>query len=120
MHNPYRSCYYSSSPRRRRSRFVFIVRHPLANALAHKPLLLDPPPLETLVENWVAVLTYMEEDRPHLRHSLRLKLEDLTSDRAGVMAKVCRAWGDNSHSAKGPGGQNQGISEGFSVGYTGY
>jgi hypothetical protein len=29
------------------------------------------------------------------------------------------AWGDDSHSAKGPGGQNQGVPEGFSAGYTG-
>jgi hypothetical protein len=31
----------------------------------------------------------------------------------------CGTWGDNSHSAKGPAGQNQGVPEGFSVGYTG-
>ena len=32
---------------------------------------------------------------------------------------VPAAWGDNSHSAKGPGAQNQGVPEGVSVGYTG-
>ena len=28
------------------------------------------------------------------------------------------AWGDNSHSTKGPGGQSQGVSGGFSVGFS--
>ena len=29
------------------------------------------------------------------------------------------AWGDNAHSANGPGGQNHGVPEGVSVGCTG-
>ena len=40
----------------------------------------------------------------------------------GVVVAARRAaatWGDNSHSATGPGCQDQGVSEGVSVGYTG-
>ena len=29
------------------------------------------------------------------------------------------AWGENYHSARGAAGQNQGVPDGFSVGYTG-
>jgi hypothetical protein len=31
------------------------------------------------------------------------------------MGALLEAWGDNSHSAKGPGGQRQGVPGGFSV-----
>jgi hypothetical protein len=36
----------------------------------------------------------------------------------GAPTAASVAWGDNSHSVKGPRGQSQGVPEGNSVGYT--
>ena len=63
--------------------------------------------LQTVAATAPEWVTTVQEVRPHLSRGARSHIPP-----RGY-------WGDNSHSAKGPGGQNQGVPEGFSVGYTG-
>jgi hypothetical protein len=52
-------------------------------------------------------------------HSIRMSLFIPENGKESITMQNAPTWGDNSHSAKGPGGQNQGVPEGVSVGYTG-
>ncbi len=61
------------------SSFIFITRHPMAQALAvlrwnYRVL------LSTLVRNWLVCHRYLAEDLPHLRHSLMLRYDELARD----------------------------------------
>ena len=62
-----------------RSKFLMIIRHPLANALAHRPFLTGRRSIGDLVANWLAVAEYIEQDMPHLQNKMLLKLEDLVA-----------------------------------------
>ena len=63
-------------------------RHPLANALAHRPFLTGRRSIGDLMANWLAVAEYIEQDMPHLQNKLLLKLEDLVADPDGQLSKV--------------------------------
>jgi hypothetical protein len=68
-----------STPRTSRARFLFMQRHPLANALAHQAFMGTPRSLPDLLANWVAVAEYMAADIPYLEHAMLIKLEDLVA-----------------------------------------
>jgi hypothetical protein len=59
------------------------------------------PGVEAQIEDPLHITKF--EVQQHLTHS----------------AKQRSTWGDNRHSAKGPGGQHQGDPGGFSVGFSG-
>ena len=82
----------SSKKTQSRVRFLFMTRHPLANALAHRHFLPDQRhiTLPTLFENWLAVSAYIAEDQPFLAHSLLVKLEELTANPTQVLHRVRR------------------------------
>mmetsp|Transcript_1602 Transcript_1602/g.2309 ORF Transcript_1602/g.2309 Transcript_1602/m.2309 type:complete len:213 (+) Transcript_1602:610-1248(+) len=62
-------------------RFLFITRHPLANALAHRAWpFCRQMPLDRIVANWVKVNEYMLQDMDHLRHVKLIKMEDFQRD----------------------------------------
>lgn len=67
-------------PRSSRTKFVFVRRHPLANALAHRAFLPHQVSLNVLLANWVAVADYIAADVPYLEHALVMKLEDLVAN----------------------------------------
>jgi len=63
------------------ARFLFITRHPLANALAHRAWpFCRRMPLIRIVENWVRVNEYMLQDMDHLQHVKLLKMEEFQTD----------------------------------------
>lgn len=65
-------------PRDTRTKFVFMMRHPLANALAHQQWgSAKHLTVETLVQNWLNVSAIMTEDCKHLKQCLFVRLEDL-------------------------------------------
>lgn len=65
-------------PRESRTKFVFMMRHPLANALAHKKWgNAKHLKLETLIQNWLSISAIMTEDCKHLKNCLFVRLEDL-------------------------------------------
>jgi hypothetical protein len=75
-------------PRTSRSKFLFIQRHPLANALAHRAFLPHHVSINDLMANWLAVATYIAVDMPFLEYALAMKLEDLVSDPDEELSKV--------------------------------
>ena len=50
-----------------RARFVFVTRHPLANAVSHSKVLRDST-LPELVAHWIAVATYTRVNENYLAH----------------------------------------------------
>ncbi|GAB5368685.1 hypothetical protein AAMO2058_001340900 [Amorphochlora amoebiformis] len=62
-------------------KFVFITRHPIANAMSHKSWQqCKYMPMSVLVANWVAVNKYMVEDIPKLQFAKLVRLEDFQQD----------------------------------------
>ena len=63
-------------PATSRARFIFVTRHPLANAASHQKFpgakWLSTP---SLVAHWLAVEHYADANAAHLQHVFRLKLE---------------------------------------------
>mmetsp|Transcript_18282 Transcript_18282/g.59153 ORF Transcript_18282/g.59153 Transcript_18282/m.59153 type:complete len:429 (-) Transcript_18282:64-1350(-) len=66
-------------PRESRGKFVFILRHPIANAFAHlmwsecRAL-----PLSRLIDNWLAIADMVATSHKVLKYSKVVKLEDFT------------------------------------------
>jgi hypothetical protein len=75
-------------PRTSRTKFLFIQRHPLANALAHRAFLPHHASMNDLMANWLAVASYIAADVPLLEHAFVMKLEDLVSDPDVELSKV--------------------------------
>lgn len=76
-------------PRDSRTKFVFMMRHPLGNAMAHQQWnSAKHLSLQTLLENWISVSRIMTEDCDHLKHCLFVRLEDLAKDPAQEIARV--------------------------------
>lgn len=75
-------------PRASRTKFLFIQRHPLANALAHRAFLPHHVSINDLMANWLAIANYIDADVPYLKHALVMKLEDLVSDPDAELSKV--------------------------------
>lgn len=72
-------------------RFLFVTRHPIANALAHYNLLpsTTTTSLDTLLRNYAQIHTYLFQDMPHLQHPpLLVRLEDLCADPTAVLDQV--------------------------------
>ena len=46
-----------------RARFLFILRHPLANVLAHRPFIPGFRSIADLMQNWLMVAEYIAKDR---------------------------------------------------------
>jgi hypothetical protein len=67
-------------PRGSRTKFLFILRHPLANALATRAFLPHHVSITDLIANWLAIANYIAQDMPHLEHAIVLKLEELVAD----------------------------------------
>lgn len=74
-------------------RFLFMTRHPIANALAHQSILRDTydVPFSTLMNNYVQVHRYLREDMPHLRNDpMLIKLEEFASNPKAQLEKIYR------------------------------
>lgn len=70
-------------------RFIFISRHPIANALAHRSL---PEcrdfSIPDLVHHWVLLHEFLAEDFPRLHHARNLTLEKFVEDPAAHIAQL--------------------------------
>ncbi|KAJ1635859.1 hypothetical protein T492DRAFT_432387 [Pavlovales sp. CCMP2436] len=63
------------------AKFVFISRHPLANAYAHRAMsLCEDERVAILLANWLAQHEWLEVDARHLQSHKRLRIEDLTAE----------------------------------------
>eukprot|EP00468_Gymnochlora_sp_CCMP2014_P011088 CAMPEP_0167758748 /NCGR_PEP_ID=MMETSP0110_2-20121227/10638_1 /TAXON_ID=629695 /ORGANISM="Gymnochlora sp., Strain CCMP2014" /LENGTH=327 /DNA_ID=CAMNT_0007645053 /DNA_START=145 /DNA_END=1128 /DNA_ORIENTATION=+ len=70
-------------------RFVFITRHPLANALAHRAWhFCRSMPLSRLIENWLAVNRYNREDTPHLQFVKSIRLEEFQANPDKYLSEI--------------------------------
>ena len=58
-----------------RARFIFVTRHPIANAVSHLAYMKDGT-IPELVAHWVAVEAYMRSNAPRLAHVRKVKFED--------------------------------------------
>ncbi len=63
------------APLSSRARFIFVTRHPIANAVSHLAYMKDGTVPE-LVAHWVAVEAYMRSNAPRLAHVRKVKFED--------------------------------------------
>jgi hypothetical protein len=69
------------------STFIFVSRHPAAQALA--VLKFDKNvPLTSVIRNWLACHRYLTEDLPHLRRSLLLRYDDISTDPAATCRSI--------------------------------
>eukprot|EP00816_Leptocylindrus_hargravesii_P011675 CAMPEP_0196812494 /NCGR_PEP_ID=MMETSP1362-20130617/26925_1 /TAXON_ID=163516 /ORGANISM="Leptocylindrus danicus, Strain CCMP1856" /LENGTH=383 /DNA_ID=CAMNT_0042188181 /DNA_START=12 /DNA_END=1163 /DNA_ORIENTATION=- len=67
----------NSTSNRPVTKFLFITRHPIANAYSHEKVLLGQVKFNHLLENYVKVHEYMINDMPKLRNRPKLvRLED--------------------------------------------
>ena len=83
------------------TKFLFVTRHPVANAYAHQRILggTNVVPLDTLYRNYVSLHRYMKTDLPRLDNDPRiLRLEDFASDPASELTSLYR-WLGVDHSA---------------------
>ena len=71
------------------TQFLFITRHPIANALAHQALIAHVS-FETLMKNYIQLHKYMLHDEKHLLQSpvMWLKLEDFTQNPKKYLKQV--------------------------------
>ena len=63
------------APLSSRARFIFVTRHPIANAVSHLAYMKDGT-IPELVAHWVAVEAYMRSNAPRLAHVRKVKFED--------------------------------------------
>jgi len=76
-------------PRDSRTKFIFMMRHPLGNALAHQQWnSANHLSLDILIENWLSVSKIMTEDCNHLKHCLFVRLEELAKEPAQEMGRI--------------------------------
>lgn len=69
----------NSTSNRPVTKFLFITRHPIANAYSHEKVMLGTVKFRHLLENYVKVHEYMINDMPKLRNTPKLvRLEDFT------------------------------------------
>lgn len=84
-------------------KFLFVTRHPIANALAHYNLLgpTTSISLNTLLRNYVQMHTYLYQDMAHLQNTpLLVRLEDLCHDTQSVLTQIGTwLWGPDHHDA---------------------
>ena len=77
-----------------RSKFLFLIRHPLANSYAHKAGFTSCARLgmDKLVGNWVKIMEYIHGDsRKKLLHQFKIvRLEDLTANPEKVFREVLK------------------------------
>lgn len=72
-----------------RVKFLFITRHPIANAMSHKAWsVCAKMPIPLLVANWISVMEYMNEDKEYLKFVKVIKLEDLQQDPDPILKDV--------------------------------
>ena len=75
------------------ARFIFISRHPLANAYAHRAQgSCRDERLAVLIANWLAVHEYLEADAPRLQFVRRLRLEDLAASPHAAEEAIGALW----------------------------
>lgn len=74
------------------SAFIFLRRHPVAQALAMEKWN-NPPPKELCLWNWARSYEMAARDNRHLRRSLWLSYEDLTADLEKTLAQLSRFLG---------------------------
>jgi hypothetical protein len=75
-----------------RAKFIFISRHPLANAYAHRALgACKDERLQVLLSNWLAVHEWLEADEARLQSVYRLTLEDFAK-RPQATIEAIWAW----------------------------
>jgi len=89
------------------SYFIVISRHPAAVSLATSKWVNSS--LDSLVEHWVHCHRLFEQDRPHLRHVLVIRYEDLIQASEPIMRQVYKFLGLTPHSstALDPAGNEQ-------------
>lgn len=80
------------------SRFVIIVRHPVAVSLASRKWAKGAS-LRSLLEHWLRCHRIFVEDREHLHASLVLSYGRFVADPAGVIERVCDFAGVEAHAA---------------------
>lgn len=68
------------------SRFVFIVRHPIAVALATQKWAMTP--VAELIAHWAVAHARLLEDLPHLEQALVVRYEDYVRDAGAVLGQV--------------------------------
>lgn len=68
------------------SRFVMVIRHPIAVACATQKWSATRP--HSLIQHWLAGYECLAGDIPHLQHALVVRYENLVRDPDGQMARV--------------------------------
>jgi len=82
-----------------RVKFLFMTRHPIANALAHQSVLSQTydVPFSILMDNYVQLHRYLQEDMSHLKNGpMLVKLEDLASNPISQLGEIYRWLGVDS------------------------
>ena len=70
-------------------KFIFTTRDPMANAYAQQVMSFNKnEPLERLLQNWLAIHEYLEEDLPALQYVHRLRFEEFDADPVGETLKI--------------------------------
>ena len=72
-------------------KFLFVTRHPAANALAHNRMVGygSHLTLDKLMRNYLQVHQYWQTDVPHLRNKpMEVRLEDFVAEPADHLAKI--------------------------------
>jgi hypothetical protein len=73
------------------SSYVAIERHPVAVSLATEKW--SSTALNSLVEHWLVAHETFEQDRPHLRHIMVVKYENMVADPAGTLPVIYKFLG---------------------------
>ena len=77
-----------------RSKFLFLVRHPIANSYAHRAGFAGCQHLgmDKLIGNWLKIMTYIQNDakKKQLRQVMIVRLEDLTANPDKVYREVLK------------------------------
>lgn len=74
------------------ARFVVLLRHPAAAALATVKMAAGTP-VPRLIEHWLACHERFEADRPHLEHALVVSYESFVADPAALLNGICEFLG---------------------------
>ena len=85
------------------ARFIFVSRHPIANALAQQALEeVKFIHVQELVENWVKLHEYMKQDAAKLQFIEWVTLEGFVENQAGELARLWKmaGLGDGSSDAE--------------------
>ena len=85
-------------PAASRTRFVFVSRHPIANAVSHQYVTTGLA-IPDLVAHWIAVATYAKTNEAYLAHVVSIRLEDFCASPAAHLLDLWAFLGLEGHDA---------------------